>query len=331
MAGFAGINVLIIGAGVSGLTTALCLAEAGLHVRVLAKEPPAGTTSAAAGASWGPYMVSDPRIWTWSFATLNVLESIALTHPESGVRLIPGLEASVELSEPPAWATRVREFRPCRPGELPERGGHAEPYSTGWVYRIPLVDMPRYLEYLERRLNALGAFIELTAVNSFDEVGPLADIVVNCTGLGARELAGDAELRPMRGQVVLVENPGIDRFFQDDDEDELTYYLPHGGHVVLGGDIDHESVDPAPDPGAARAILERCTRIEPKLSGCKVIASRVGFRPTRSRVRLEREDGNGYPVIHNYGHGGGGLTLSWGCARDVLALIEDSTLDAEAA
>ena len=59
-------DALIIGAGVSGLTTAVCFAEAGLATRVIAEHLPLQTTSAAAAASWGPYMVTDPRALRWS-------------------------------------------------------------------------------------------------------------------------------------------------------------------------------------------------------------------------------------------------------------------------
>jgi D-amino-acid oxidase len=327
MASSAGINVLIIGAGVSGLTTAVCLAEAGMAVRVLTKQPPSETTSAMAGASWGPYMVTDSRILQWSTVTLAALERIAVEEPDSGVRLTPGLEVSIELTEPPDWARQVRGYRPCHPGERPQ----PERYTTGWVYTIPLVDMPRYLRYLERRLNAAGTVIELVTVHSFAEVADLAPVVVNCAGLGARELADDGDLYPIRGQILVVENPGIDRFFQDDAEGELTYFLPHGDHVVLGGSAVTGSEDLAVDEEATAAIIKRCAEIEPLLRNAKVIKPRVGLRPTRPRVRVEREEADGYTLIHNYGHGGGGLTLSWGCARDVLALVDQTIPDAAAA
>jgi D-amino-acid oxidase len=306
-------DVFVIGAGVSGLTTAICLAEFGLKIRMMAADLPADTTSAVAGASWGPYLVDDPRVFPWSLESLAELESIAENDRSAGVTLVAGMEASDRDMEIPSWALGVTGFRRCDPGELPPG------YLTGWQYRIPLVDMPTYLGYLQRRLAeaAPGLEIETGVVSKLDDVAPLAGIVVNCSGMGARSLVPDTGLAPVRGQLVVVKNPGVDYFFQDEAEgEELTYFLPHGDHVVLGGTIDKSpSGSLEPDPVVRARIIERCARVEPLFTDPHVIADRVGFRPTRTEVRVERQG----DVIHNYGHGGSGLTLSWGCAREVLA------------
>jgi D-amino-acid oxidase len=311
-------NVLVIGAGVSGLTTAVCLAESDLRlrVRVLAKDPPARTTSAHAGASWGPYLVDDSRVLDWSNRTLETLASLATNHPESGVRLVHGLEAAPFQLDAPDWARGVTAFRVCQAEELPAG------YVSGWRYTIPIVDMPAYLAYLQGRLASADVTLESGEVTAFEEVAEASEIIVNCTGLGARELVPDADMSPTRGQLVVVENPDVQWFFQDHAEgEELTYFLPHGDHVVLGGSAIPGSENEIPDPAIAKAIIDRCARIEPRLADAKVLEHRVGLRPSRSRVRVERGDIDGTPVIHNYGHGGSGLTLSWGCAREVLAQV----------
>lgn len=312
------IDVIVIGAGVSGLTTGVCLAEAGLTVRVLAKDPPDKTTSAVAGASWGPYMVHDPRVLHWSNETRAVLEQIAAVDEAYGVRLVPGLEAAPYMMDPPTWAREVQGFRTCDAGELPAG------YVSGWRYTIPLVDMPSYLAYLEQRLIRAGGSITLRRVDSFAEVAADARAIVNCAGLGARELVPDPAVVPVRGQLVVVDNPGrvVDWFFQDNPEgDEMTYFLPHGDRVVLGG-ITKEGIEHTiPDLEVAAAIVERCAAIEPLLRDAKILEHRVGLRPTRPLVRVERADVDGIPIMHNYGHGGSGLTLSWGCAREILAQV----------
>ena len=316
MVASADLTALVIGAGVSGLTTAICLAETGIPVRVLAAAPAAETTSAKAGASWGPYLVSDARILAWSTETRIALERIAQADPSSGVHLVPGIEAAPVRMDPPDWAFSVRGFRPCTAEELPAG------YLSGWEYTIPLADMPRYLAYLERRLAATGTTVEIGTVGSLDEVGRRASMVVNCAGLGARALVGDPDLYGTAGQVVIVANPGIDHFFQDlTDGEDLTYYLPHADHVVLGGNAVPGSAEPAVDPDVAAAIIKRCGDVEPRLRDAPVLGHRAGLRPTRATVRLEYEPADGYAVVHNYGHGGAGLTLSWGCAREVLALV----------
>ena len=313
MGSAASTDVLVIGAGVSGLTTAICLAESGRRVRVMAKDPPAATTSAVAGASWGPYLVTDHRVLQWSKVTLDALERIATEEPGAGVTLVDGIEAAEEVVEVPSWAHGVSGFRMCEPDELPPG------FVMGWRYRLPLMEMPVYLRYLEDRLAAAGTVLEIgRQIARFDEVADLAPVVVNCTGLAAGALVRDPELVAVRGQLVVVKNPGVNYFFQDNAEgEELTYFLPHGDHVVMGGTLDlTPGVDRQPHPLVRQRIIERCARVEPLLENPSVIEDRVGFRPARSVVRLER-DGN---VIHNYGHGGSGVTLSWGCAQEVLAL-----------
>ena len=87
--------------------------------------------------------------------------------------------------------------------------------------------------------------------------------------------------------------------------------------MILGGTATAGDDNIDPDPAVAAAIVERCARIEPRLLSARVIGHRVGLRPARPTVRLEREG----RIVHNYGHGGAGVTLSWGCARYVTTLI----------
>lgn len=316
-------DVLVLGAGVSGLTTATRLVMAGRSVRIVAARRPAETTSANAGASWGPYMVSDSRVLEWSERTREALSEIA-NEPTSGVRLVHGIEASTSQTPPPDWAKRTPEFRMCDRHELPEG------YVSGWHYQIPLIDMHRYLAYLLGRLRDKGVEIELRTVDSFAELAGEANLIVNCTGLGSRTLANDTSLYPIRGQLVVVENPGITEFFQEDSEgEELIYILPHENYVVLGGcalkDVGVSGPDGTiePDPDIGKQIIERCAWIRPELRDAVPIRYLVGLRPNRPTVRLERETTTAGEIIHNYGHGGAGVTLSWGCAEVVNQLAAE--------
>lgn len=313
-------DVLIIGAGVSGLTAALSLLEAGLpasSVRVVAGEPPALTTSRCAGAIWGPYLSSyDPDTDEWSSYTRRRLQDIA-EEPGTGVYLVAGMEASRTECDPPGWATEVEDFQSCASDELPDG------FVSGWRYTVPVLDMPPYLAYLEKRLDQAGVMVETGRFASLDEAAAVGRIVVNCAGYGARWLVPDDTVRPVRGQLVIVENPGIEQFFAEhtDGVHDLTYLLPMGVHVVLGGSIEEDQSGRVVDPEIARGILDRCTRIMPALRGARLIEHRVGIRPTRPRVRLERDDAGAVPVVHNYGHGGSGVGLSWGCARSAARLV----------
>jgi D-amino-acid oxidase len=313
-------DVLIIGAGVSGLTTALALLDARIEaasVRLVADTPPELTTSSCAGAIWGPYLSSgDEGTDEWGRYTLQRLRELA-GDPDTGVYLVPGVEAAKVAAEPPGWATEVEDFQQCTPAELPEG------FLSGWRYTIPVVDMPKYLAYLEKQLDEAGITVEAGRFGSLDEAADLARVVVNCTGMGARSLVPDDNLRPVRGQLVVVRNPGIAEFFAEHTGEvrDLTYLLPQGDHVVLGGSAEEDEDDLGGDLDVARGIVERCALVEPALHGAEVLQHRVGLRPTRPRIRVERDDTHAVPVVHNYGHGGSGVSLSWGCAREAAAIL----------
>lgn len=317
----AAVDVLVIGSGVSGLSTAVCLTEAGLRVGVRAAAGPADTTSAVAGALWMPYLVEPRhRVAGWGERTLTELRELA-SDPSTGVRMVTGTLASRDSGESPPWTDAVGATR-CPPATLPPG------FTAGWRFTAPLVEMPVYLEYLADRFRRTGGTVDRRPLASLDQALEAAPLVVNCTGIGARELVPDPAVRPVRGQVVVVENPGIDEFFAEQPEQpgqpgsstELRYVLPHRSTVVLGGTAEPDRTDLAPRPEVARRIVDRCVEVVPALAGARVVTHRVGLRPVRDQVRLEAEERGAGRVIHNYGHGGGGVTLSWGCAREVTEL-----------
>jgi D-amino-acid oxidase len=308
------VDALVIGAGVSGLTTAVSIAELGKRVRIWAADPPQATTSMAAGAMWGPYLVEPlDRVAVWSRHSLDVLRKLA-EQPETGVRLLAGIEASRTPADPPDWADQLDGFQMCDPSELPDA------FATGWRFVAPLVDMPIYLAYLQQRFIASGGVIQTKRLSTLAEA--TAPVVVNCTGIGARDLVPDPQLVPIRGQLVVVSNPGISEFFSEDTglSPNLLHFAPHGDTVVLGGQAAPGEWSMEPDLDLAAAIVARCADVEPRLRDAPVIEHRVGLRPTRPEIRVEAEQTEGGLLIHNYGHGGAGVTLSWGCAAEVTAL-----------
>ena len=319
-------DVLVIGAGVSGLTTAICLAEAGLSVLIRAQRPPGNTTSAVAGALWGLHLVErSERALGWGRVTLAELTGLAagaaMTGPAksgTGVRIASGVQVSRPGDAPPEWASLLDGFRACHAGELPAA------YQAGWRFAAPIVDMPVYLGYLLGRFREAGGRIETGEAGSLTAAARRRLAVVNCAGVGARDLVPDPLVTPVRGQIVVVANPGLGEFFVDDagPPAELLYFFPHAQRVVLGGTSERGSCDLRPDPDTAARILARCAAVEPRLRGAEVIAHRAGLRPARPTVRAEAQRLPGGALLcHNYGHGGAGVTLSWGCAREVAGLI----------
>jgi D-amino-acid oxidase len=310
-------DVVVVGAGVIGLTTAVVLAEAGLRVRVLTRELPSGTTSAAAGAMWGPYLVEPrDRVHAWAIDSLRILTDLAHV-PDTGVRLTPGIEASRSASDPPEFLTMLDDIGVCDQDELPTG------FVIGWRYTVPLIDMDVYLPYLCNRLAAAGGTLHQHPITDLSEAAGEASTVVNATGLGARELADDSELTSIRGQLVVVDNPGITEFFTEDTgwSPDLLHLYPHGDRLVLGGVAQDGDWDLEPDMETAQAIIERCATIDPRITNLPVRAHRVGLRPTRPAIRCEADlTVTDYRLLHNYGHGGAGVGLSWGCANEIAKL-----------
>ncbi|MFF5076847.1 FAD-dependent oxidoreductase [Actinoplanes sp. NPDC000266] len=302
-------DVLVVGAGVVGLTTAIRLQEQGLRVRVRAASAPADTTSAAAGAIWDAELAEHPDVRRWTATSFDVLAGIA-GDPSAGVRVTAGVEASRTPVAIPEWAT------PCEPADLPPG------FVTGWRYEAPVTDMPTYLTWL------VGQFTGEMVTGRLDRLADgfaEAPIVVNCTGLGARDLVPDPSVTPCRGQLVIVRNPGLDRFFLEytDFVEEMTYLIPQGPTLLLGGCAVLGDESAVPDPAIAERIVERCAKVFPEVAGAEVLGHRVGLRPMRPTVRLEAEDlgGGGRHLVHNYGHGGAGVSTSWGCAGDVAEIV----------
>jgi D-amino-acid oxidase len=188
--------------------------------------------------------------------------------------------------------------------------------------------MPTYLPHLQKEVLQAGARQVLRRVAGLDEVLDLRpEVIVNAAGMAAGALVGDQTTYPVRGQIVRVANPGLELSVRDEQHPGGRAYVhPRSVDCILGGTLEVGNWDENPDPAETAAILERCADIAPALSGVRVLESVVGLRPGRPEVRVELDH---YllrvPVVHNYGHGGSGITVGWGCARDVAALVAQVT------
>ncbi|MEU4395557.1 FAD-dependent oxidoreductase [Kribbella sp. NPDC023855] len=304
-------RVIVVGAGVIGLSCAVRLSEAGYDVAVFARDLPLETTSAVAGAMWHPFLSAGDRVAGWARSSYD--EFVKLAGSEPSVQLRHGKEYYRESTPAPAWAADLPDLQ--RVGSLPPG------FRDGWAFTTPIVEMPSYLRYLVKRLEAAGGTLSRAAFSSLPNA---TGLVVNCTGLGARLTAQDPTVTPVRGQLLAVEQFGLTEWMlADHGPQDLCFALPRSNDIIVGGTAEPDNWDLTVDEKIAERIIDRAASLIPELRKAKVLRQRVGLRPARPSVRCESVRTGDRRVIHCYGHGGSGVTLSWGCADEVLELVRE--------
>ena len=231
-------RVAVVGCGAVGLATARLLQRRGVDVTIYTKELPPNTTSNVACAQWGPYSVSDARVHTEAFQ--DQLERAArISHRifqemvgvRYGVHWLPNYPLSDVPFGGPGQPDRLADLFP-RTRDL-EPGSHPFPVRYAREYTTMMIEPPVYLGAVMRDFQLAGGRIRIRNVSSLDEVASLPERrVVNCTGIGARALAGDGELVPLKGQLtVLLPQPEIRyiALYQG------LYMMPRADGILLGG------------------------------------------------------------------------------------------------
>ncbi|KAF6113411.1 D-aspartate oxidase [Phyllostomus discolor] len=323
-------RVAVVGAGVMGLSTALCISKLAprCSVTVIADKFSPDTMSDVAAGILIPHTYPDTPVHKqkqWFRETFDHLFAVANSAEagEAGVHLVSGWQIfrSIPTEEAPFWADVVLGFRKMTEAELRKFPEHA----SGQAFTTLKCEGSAYLPWLQKRVKESGGLMVTRRIEDLWELHPSFDIVVNCSGLGSRQLAGDSEIFPVRGQVLKVQAPWVKHFIRDGSG--LTYVYPGTFNVTLGGCRQKGDWNLTPDAEMSRDILSRCCALEPSLQGAWDIQEKVGLRPSRAGVRLQTEllarDGRRLPVVHHYGHGGGGFCMHWGTALEATRLLSE--------
>lgn len=330
----------IVGAGIIGLSIGTLLSDTHgkeLDITIVAEKFTPDTTSDKSGGQILPYIPAsgkvDPglqeNILRWTASTVQYLQQLNQNPAVAeAIHLakVTGYRVFESKAPLPFWRNVVLDFKELGAKEVAALKGQVpSKYKYGWMYQTFMLECPSYLPWLMERFMRNGGLVVCKKVSSLREFDDY-DVVINCSGLGARDLVGDASIYPIRGQILALKGVSLDGIYESDKDKDpaMVYIFPWKDQILLGGTADANDWSTESDPQTTREIYARCTATVPKLAEGKIVRTWAGLRPMRSTVRLETEtrQGRGPAVIHCYGHGGQGVTLHWGCALDVAKLVE---------
>jgi len=301
-------KVAILGSGVIGLTCADVL-QGDFDVTIITKQrvPP---TSRAAAAIWFPHAVEGPRVLEWADATRKRLDELMKHETETGLRLV---DFTFLGKKNPPLRVPFLEYHAVAP---------PEGFTYANVIRVHLIDTSIYLPFLWKRVQELDVREIIVTRPMLEDLAREFALIVNCTGYESKKLWRDTSLKPGRGVTLSIPRPEFDGACVYEEElRTLMYVIPRTTDCILGG-VEEEVERWTTDDEELTGIVARCVAATKLPWPSTKPEAYVGIRPKRNPVRLE-QDPNDKKVVHCYGHGGAGFTVSWGCAEDLASLVRD--------
>lgn len=339
-------KIAIVGGGVIGLCCALELSMKH-EVSIFAEKLGVQSDSVKATAVWHVYLVPETeKILNWAQFTLQKLINLSLANSDVGVETIAGVELFRKNPKViPSWSHIPKFFQMLTVDEVASFNDYAKtdlsedeiyllknkPVLWGYHIQVPAADMYKYLTWLEKNVISNGVHIINERIDNFNRFEKDFDLVVNCSGFGARELVNDLDFEVYKGQyyVIKATSTSPKNYIGDDDHPGgMAYMIPRANEIMIGGCAE-KNIENLELTLTWPEVINRAGLYVPwlkqHLNAIESGHTVVGIRPCRtSGVRLELDTNIAkIPVIHNYGHGGSGFSLSWGCAEAVKGIIDN--------
>ena len=253
--------VAVIGSGVMGLTTARLVQEAGFPVAIYTAALPPQTTSAVAGGQvspFGHYRESDVTpAWMVQFQAAMAYSwkrFQTLVGDRYGIRWLPTYEERRDRAIESDW------MDPYYPNaRILRSDDHPFPVANVMTFDTMYVETPRFMAWLTDEVLKAGGTIRIRRFETLADVATLPEkLIFNCTGIGAKQLVGDENLTPVRGQLAVLQPQHEVRYAF---AGNAGYMFPRGDGILLGGTFERGEWNATPQPEDIARIIRSHRRL----------------------------------------------------------------------
>jgi glycine oxidase len=343
-------NVIIIGAGASGLSAALTLLQRGCRATLLERGPVGHESSWAGGGILSPLL-------PWDYP--EAVSALALRSMAAYAGWVAEIEATSQLSaefwrcgmlaldvaEPEralSWCTAhgMATERSCP--DMPNLAPDTCKHTPIWLPEVAQARNPRLVAALREAVVRLGGVIHehcpatgilaeadrVTAVQTAAGAFQADKLVVATgawSGLGLGELAAMPQIRPIRGQMLLFKlAPGVlgTILYRNG-----LYLIPRrDGHVLVGSTLEDAGFDKSTDAATRQRLHSDAAELLPALQAVQPIQHWAGLRPgSPDNIPIIDQHPDFENVFVNVGHYRYGVTMAPASAELLVDLMEGNT------